>query len=153
MDEAIINMGVGALGGGILQYFSEGMKVTQMLAQNAIDTMKANNQTYRQNIAEESKTADAAGKRSTPWLRATLAITVFLVAFVGLWINGFVEIPTSLITEKEPWLNLFGILRFGSIHEVTTASGFVMPPYFAATVQAITGFVFGVMAVRTGKRI
>lgn len=152
MNEVITNIAAGAAAGGVLQIISEAMKVVHTLADVAINTTKANNAQYRANAEAENKTANDANKRSNPILRATIAIIVFVAAFWLIFINGWVGTETSLITQREPWLNLFGILRFGGGEKVLPASGFVMPIYFGQTVQVIAGFIFGIMAVRTGRK-
>ena len=142
----------GGLGAGF-QIASEVMKV----AHQAVDIHKgfiaAQNTEYRKNLAVETEAANAAAKRSPIWLRATLSIIIISAAFVLSYVNGWAGTMTSIVTQKEPWLNIFGLLRFGGGTAVKEAHGFVLTPEFWETVRVVAFFFFGIGAARTGKRI
>ena len=142
----------GGLGAGF-QIASEVMKIGHQAVDIHKGLLAAQNKEYRENLALETKAADAAAKRSPIWLRAILAIIVFTAAFIFSHINGWTDTVTSVVTDREPWLNLFGLLRFGGGTAVKEAHGFVLTPDFWQTVRVIAFFFFGVGAARTGKRI
>ncbi len=97
--------------------------------------------------------ADAASKRMPRgWgaaLRLLVATIVIVVAFGGLIIAMQGHHGVSQIFDKEPWLNLFGILKFGGGKDVIMAEGFVIPDYMRYSVISIVHFLFGMAA---GKR-
>lgn len=91
----------------------------------------------------DSALMDAAAKRSSPWLRKFVGTFVILMAFGGLLMAPFIEVPVTII-EKIPQKSiLFGLFKFGTGIKVINAEGLVYPPFIREAVMAIIGFVFG----------
>lgn len=143
----------GALAGGGFQVVSEVFKIGGSMISALRDSQIANNEQARLNIEAMTKERNAAASRGSSGLRWVLAVIVFVSAFLLSFVAGYLEMPTSIVTDKEPFSFLFGLIEFGSKQVVTTAQGFVMGPEFWSTVRTITGFVFGVGAVSTGRRV
>ena len=95
--------------------------------------------------------ADSAQRRGGATIRMIVALIVIVVAFGGLLIPQFLEDSqgVSQIFDKDPWLNLFGIIKFGGGKDVIVAQGFVIPEYMKYSVISIIHFLFGMAA---GKR-
>jgi hypothetical protein len=153
MNDMMVNFLSGAGIGAVAQGLSEVLKLGHGVVDMFKGVLQANNEAYRQNVAAEQAAFDAAAKRGTPWLRGTLAIIAFVAAFGLSYVNGWVGTGTSVLTDREPWLNLFGLLKFGGGMKVVEAQGFVLPPEFWQTITIITGAIFGIMGVRTGKTL
>lgn len=149
----VLEIAAGALAGGGLQVVSEVFKMGGSLISGLRDSAIANNEQYRLNTEARQASMDAAAKRSPSWLRGTLGVIVFVSAFVFPFYAGWLDVPTSIVSNKEPWFNLFGIIKAGGGVVVTEAKGFVQGEYFGSTVRAVAGAVFGVGAVSTGRRI
>jgi len=98
-----------------------------------------------------SRMADAASKRSSPWLRKLAATIVLLVAFGGiLWVAFEPTIPVSIIHEtgKKSFL---GIFKWGGNLKVLQADGFVIAEWFKFSVISIVMFLFGTGAAKTQR--
>ena len=97
------------------------------------------------------RSADAAAKRSNPFLRKFAAMTILLVAFVGLYIVAFFpEISVNLIEETET-RSFLGILEYGGGTKVTTVNGLALPPYWQVSVMSVISFLFGTGAAKVSK--
>ena len=153
ISQAVTEIAVGAALGGSLQVASEVFKMGGSLIASLRDVAISNNKQARANVAATTKAQNAAAKRSPVWLRAVLAIIVFVPAFLLPFYAGWLEIPTAIVENKEPWLNLFGVVKFGGGLVVTEATGFVQSPYFGQTVRVVGSAIFAVGAVSTGRRI
>ncbi len=149
LTEIVVGAGVG----GSLQLISEVFKMGGGLIGSLRDVAISNNEQSRANVEATTKAHDAAAKRSPVWLRAVLAIIVFFPAFALPFYVGWLEMPTSIVQHKEPWLNLLGVVKFGGGLVVTEAQGFVQAPYFGQTVRVVGSAIFAVGAVSTGKRL
>ena len=152
VTQAITEVAVGAIAGGAFQTFSEVFKLAQSGLLTIRDLAVSNSQEQRETLKEINKNRNDAAKRSSAWLRATLAIIVFVAAFIFPFITGIIEVPTAIVQEVEKNSLLWGLLKIGGGMKVTEASGFVMGPEFWSTVRVICGFVFGVGGVATGRR-
>jgi len=150
---ALTEMAIAAGAGGGLQIISEVFKIGGGLVASLRDAAISNNEQYRANVEAHREARDAAARRSASWLRATLGIMVFFSAFYLTFAAGLLEMPTSLVTEKEGFSMLWGLIGGGSKVIVTEAQGFVQGPEFWPTVRVIAAFVFGVGAVSTGRRL
>jgi len=152
MNQIVTEMAVAGGIGGAFQFASELLKMGHSVTDIFKGMAVANNEQYRENQKLRNASANDAAKRSPAWLRAILAIIVFVAAFVLIFVNGWTGTLTSIVTYMDPWLNL-GIFKLGGGAKVTEANGFVMTPEFWQTVRVVAFFFFGVGAVRTGKKI
>lgn len=95
------------------------------------------------------RSADAAGKRSSPWLRKFAAIVVLLVAFVGIFAVAWSPDVVVSIVEKVPQKQiLWGLFKWGETTDVTIAEGFVIADWFKYSVISIIYFLFGTGAAK-----
>jgi hypothetical protein len=89
-------------------------------------------------------------KRSSPWLRKFAAITVLLVAFVGIFIVAFIpSVPVSIVQDAPQKSLLWGLVKWGKQTEVIIANGFVIADWFKYSVISIVFFLFGTGAAKT----
>ena len=96
--------------------------------------------------------ADAAAKRSSPWLRKFAAIVVILIAFGGiLLIAFFPKIPVSIIYNTNIKEFFWGLFRWGGEPRILEAQGFVMTDWFRFSVISIIMFLFGTGAAKTSR--
>lgn len=159
MNELVTNFLIGAGTGGALQGVSEILKIghgvvdifkgmsESLIARNDADSRNRQAEAYTRQKAQ-----DAAAKRSPVWLRAVLAIIVFVSAFILSYVYGWFGKVTSIIYELPARLNL-GIIKLGGGMKALEVNGFVMTPEFSQVVVIITGAVFGIGAIRTGKNL
>ena len=152
MTPAVTEILVGMGAAGLAQGVSEILKLGHGILDITKGLISAQNAEYRANLAEESKTADAAAKRFPFWMSGTIAITIIMSAFVLVHINGWLDITTSIVSYIKPWLNL-GILRFGGGAKVVEAQGVVIFPEFWESVRFVIGSVLGLVGLRTGKKL
>jgi hypothetical protein len=153
MDPVITEMAASAVAGGLFQGVSEIFKLGQGFITTLRDVAISNNEQARKNAELDNKNANAAAKRTQPWLTATLAIIVIVAAFLLPFIAGWMDMPTQIVSDEEPFSMLWGLITFGGGKIVTQAQGFVQGPEFWSTVRMVAGFVFGVKAVSTGSRL
>jgi basic membrane lipoprotein Med (substrate-binding protein (PBP1-ABC) superfamily) len=66
---------------------------------------------------------------------------------------GWMDMPTQIVSDEEPFSMLWGLITFGGGKLVTQAQGFVQGPEFWSTVRMVAGFVFGVKSVSNGARL
>ena len=93
---------------------------------------------------QASDLADAASKRSSPWLRKFAAIVVLLIAFVGLFAVAWApEVDVSIVQDVPQKSFLWGLIKWGRTTEVISANGFVIQDWFRFSVITIIGFLFG----------
>ena len=105
-----------------------------------------------ENASNSSKMADAAAKRSSPWLRKFAAITVLLVAFGGILAVAFVDsVPVSIVYDKAQKSILWGLIRWGDTLSVLEAQGFVIADWFKFSVISIVMFLFGTGAAKPSR--
>ena len=97
-----------------------------------------------------TKSADAAAKRSSPFLRKFAAMVILLVAFVGLYVIAYTGIDVHLIQETES-KSFLGILDYGGGTQVTTVNGLALPPYWQVSVMSVISFLFGTGAAKVTK--
>lgn len=150
---AITELAMGAAVGGGLQMVSEAFKLGGGLVSSLRDAAISNNEQARANAKLLIESRNAAAARSSSFLRATLGITAFVAAFLLPFVAGWVDMPTSLITEGSGFSLFWGFIKIGGKMVVTEAQGFVMGPEFWSTVRLIGGAAFGIGAVGTGRRI
>ena len=97
--------------------------------------------------------ADSAAKRMPSGIGAALrmfvAAIIIIVAFGGLLYVSDSDKGVTQFFTKDPWLNLFGIIKVGGGMEAINATGFVLPDYVKYSVLSIVHFLFGMAA---GKR-
>jgi len=152
ITQAVAEVAVGAAAGGTFQMISEVVKLGQSSLLTIRDLAVSQNEQARKNLEAVTKERNAAAKRSSAWLRGTLAIIAFVAAFIFPFITGIIEVPTSIVQEGQGGGLLWGLIEFGGKMKVTEAHGFVMGPEFWSTIRVIAGFVFGVGGVATGRR-
>lgn len=129
---------VSALGGFIMKLIAQKQADTTALIKLGMEK-----------ASHSSQMADAAAKRSSPWLRKFAAITVLMVAFVGLFIVAFFDsIPVSIVYEKAQKSLLWGFIKWGGGLEALTAQGFVIADWFKFSVISIVMFLFGTGAAK-----
>ena len=75
------------------------------------------------------QSANDAEKRGGSALRMIVALVIICVSFGGLILAQHTGMGVSQIFTKDPWLNLFGLVKLGGGKEVITATGFVLPEY------------------------
>jgi multidrug efflux pump subunit AcrB len=137
--EVFVSLASG-LGGFIMKMQAQKTANQQELMKLAIQKQEAH-----------TKSADAASKRSNPVLRKFAAMTILLVAFVGLFIVAFFpDIPVSIIEETDS-KSLFGLIEYGGGTRVTTVNGLALPPYWQVSVMSVISFLFGTGAAKVSK--
>ena len=97
-----------------------------------------------------TKSADAAAKRSSPFLRKFAAMVILLVAFVGLYVVALTDIDVHLIQETES-KSFLGLIDYGGGTKVTTVNGLALPPYWQVSVMSVISFLFGTGAAKVTK--
>lgn len=121
---------------------------------------QANQQAYTFKLAElamkqgshASGLADAAAKRSSPWVRKFAAILVLGTAFLGLLAVAFVpSVPVSIIERVPEKSFLWGLFQWGGDVQVVSAPGFVLPDWFGYAVHIVVGFLFGTGAAKPAR--
>ncbi|MBC2595866.1 hypothetical protein H5P28_16500 [Ruficoccus amylovorans] len=55
--------------------------------------------------------ANDAAKRTQPWLTATLAIIVIVAAFLLPFIASWMDMPTQIVSDEEPFSMFWGVDR------------------------------------------
>ena len=120
----------------------------------------ANQQAYTFKLAElamkrdahVNTLADAATKRSSPWLRKFAALLILSIIFGGLLLVAFFpSIPVSIVESVPQKSILWGLFTWGKEVEVITASGFVLPEWIGYVVITIIGFLFGTGAAKPAR--
>ena len=152
ISAALTELLAGTLAGGGLQVVSEVFKLGGGLVASLRDAAVSNNEQYRANVEAHTAARTAAAKGNPTWLRAALALIVFTSAFILTFYAGWLEMPTSLVSEGMQTSVLWGLFKSVSDPVVTTATGCVQGPDFWSTVRVVAGAIFGVGAVSTGKR-
>lgn len=158
MDSAITQVALAAATGGAFQIVSEVFKIGQGLISSLRDAAIANNEQMRANTEQANAHANDAAARGkgAGWLTSVIALIVFVSAFILTFIygvlGGWVDLPTSIVTEQPSWSILWGLFDSGSSVEVTEVKGWVHGPEFWPTVRMAGAFIFGVKAVSTGRR-
>ena len=139
MDPGLLIGSAGA--GAAVQIFKQLIADQHMMASKAMDlSIKG---------AEASnRFANDAAKRSSGWGRKFALVVVLSVAFIGLFVMALAEIPVSQIVQKEPIVNLLGLIKLGGGEKVVQAEGFVLPEYVSQSVQIIVAFYFGASAAK-----
>ena len=95
------------------------------------------------------RSANEANKRGGAGLRMAVALIIIIVAFGGLLVVGLMgDIPVTQFVEREPWLNLLGLLKLGGGTQTLEATGFVIPDYMRFSVISIVHFLFGMAAAK-----
>lgn len=96
----------------------------------------------------QNANANDAQKRGSGWGRRFALVTVLFVAFAGLLISSWLNIPVSQVVYKEPILNLLGMLKLGGGEKIITGEGLFLPEYVGQSVQIIIAFYFGASAAK-----
>jgi|TARA_R100001086_G_C11706491_1_gene222891 hypothetical protein len=137
--EVFVSLASG-LGGFIMKMQAQKTANQQELMKIAIQRQEAH-----------TKSADAAAKRSNPFLRKFAAMVILIVAFVGLYLVAFFpDIPVSLIEENES-KSFLGLIEYGGGTKVITVNGLALPPYFQVSVMSVISFLFGTGAAKVTK--
>jgi len=132
---------VSALGGFVMKFMAQKQADTTALIKLGMEKAE-----------HSSSMADAAAKRSSPWLRKFAAITVLLVAFGGILLVAFFDaIPVSIVYEKAQKSVLWGLIKWGNPVGVLEADGFVIADWFRFSVVSIVMFLFGTGAAKVQK--
>lgn len=136
--EVFVSLASG-LGGFIMKMQAQKTANQQELMKIAIEKQEAH-----------TKSADAAAKRSNPFLRKFAAMVILLVAFVGLYVVAFTDIDVHLIQETES-KSFLGLIDYGGGTKVTTVNGLALPPYWQVSVMSVISFLFGTGAAKVTK--
>ena len=136
--EVFVSLASG-LGGFIMKMQAQKTANQQELMKIAIEKQEAH-----------TKSADAAAKRSNPFLRKFAAMVILLVAFVGLYVVAFTDIDVHLIQETES-KSFLGLIDYGGGTKVTTVNGLALPPYWQVSVMSVRSFLFGTGAAKVTK--
>ena len=157
ISQAIAEVGVGVLAGGSLQFVSEGMKVVNQLVSGLSAAAIAKDETRMKLADAESKLQDAAAKR-LPWkITSAVVLIVIITIYLLPYIVGYLEaildtdITTTLVSEKEPWLNIFGWIKLGGGLVLQEASGIVQIPEVRSIANLTGGMVLGGKFLSTGR--
>lgn len=135
-----ILLGAAGAGAGV-QIFKQVLADQQANAQRAFEIAA-------KTAGISNKNANDAAKRTSGWGRRFALVIVLFVAFGGLLISSWLEIPVSQIVQKEPLLNLLGMIKLGGGEKVIQAGGLVLPEYVGQSVQIIIAFYFGASAAK-----
>lgn len=125
--------------------------VIKLVAQSQRNFMEVAVQGIKQS-QENTDSADAAAKRDSPFARHFVAIFVIVVAFGGLIMAAYSDIPVTVFYETEVKEHLFGLFKTGGKMKAMTAEGFALPPYVSHSVSAIVFFLFGAGAAKMARR-
>ena len=129
---------ISAVGGFVMKYMAQKNA-------NNFELMKLGMERQRLH----SELADAAAKRSSPWLRKFAAIVVLLVAFVGIYSVAWApNVDVSMVEDVPQKSVLWGLIKWGKTTQVTTAEGFVIAEWFKYSVIVIIHFLFGTGAAK-----
>ena len=91
----------------------------------------------------QNDNANDANKRGSAWGRRFAIIMIMSVGFGGLFYASAMGIKVSQIVDKEPLLDLFGLIKIGGGQKVVEASGFVIPQYVEDSIISVIFFLFG----------
>lgn len=116
--------------------------ILKMYAQKSADMTRIIEASIKRDQVTNDLMNDA-NKRGSPWVRKFIAIFVIMVAFGGLLIAPFNEIPVEFIQEIPKKSILWGLISWGKEYEIISSNGFLIPEYVRCTVAAICGFFFG----------
>lgn len=119
--------------------FSYWAKINAQRNADMIELVKARNSSRK----SDSSLMDDAAKRSSPFLRKTIGLIVITIAFGGIILAPFIDVPVAMIERVPQHSILFGLIKFGSGLKIISAEGLVYPSWVREAVMAIIGFVFG----------
>jgi hypothetical protein len=119
--------------------FSYWAKINAQRNADMVELVKARNSSRK----NDSKLMDDAAKRSSPFLRKTIGLIVISMAFGGLLLAPYIDVPVTLVQKVPQHSILWGLIKFGSGIKIISAEGLVYPPWVREAVMAIIGFVFG----------
>jgi hypothetical protein len=149
ISQAIAEVGVGVLAGGGLQFVSEGMKIVGKLVSGLSAAAIASDEAKMKLAAAESESQDKAAKR-LPWkITSAVVLIVIITIYLLPYLVGYLEaildtdITTTLVSEKEPWLNIFGLIKLGGGLVLQEASGIVQIPEVRSIANLTGGMVLG----------
>lgn len=102
------------------------------------------------NFKIQDDSANSASKRGGAGIRMFVALIIIMVAFGGLLLVAIIEkeIPVTQFTEREPWFNLFGLIKLGGGMDSISATGFVIPDYMRFSVISIVHYLFGMASAK-----
>ncbi|VGO14726.1 hypothetical protein PDESU_03295 [Pontiella desulfatans] len=136
---------IAGVGSGIIGFLMKGQ------ANQQANTFKLAEQAMKAN-SHASGLADAAAKRSSPWIRKFAAVMILTIGFGGLLLVAFFsEIPVSIVEHVPQKSLLWGLIKWGKESEVITAEGFVLPQWFGYTINVVVGFLFGTGAAKPAR--
>lgn len=144
MDPLLLDAAVGFAAGGTGQMVSNVFKLGQSLVKGLSAAASASREEDRK---DNDQLIKAAG-RFPGWLTGTVAIIIVVAGFGGIFITAYNEMPTSLVEAKEPWLNLFGFIKFGGGWVVHTVEGLAIPDYFSRGVIVTVSAIMGIKAFK-----
>ena len=139
MDPGIL---LGAAGAGA------GVQVFKQLLSDINGNQKMMFEIAKGRAQVQNENANDAAKRGSGWGRKFALTIVLGVAFLGLLMAAFLEIPVSQIVQKDPIVNILGLFKFGGGEKVIQADGLVLPEYVGQSVQIIIAFYFGANAAK-----
>jgi len=157
MDQLITDAALGFAAGGLGQFASNFFKTLNLsvggLADAAIKNRTAEREEGRkdaQQFADNYAATQGAAKERFPgWLTGTVFILIVLSAFWGIYLVAFARMPTSIIEEKEPWFNLFGLIKIGGGWAVHAVEGLAIPEYFSRGVIMVLSSITAIKAFKT----
>ena len=103
----------------------------------------------------EEKSRDAAAKRFPVKLTSVIVLIVFISIYLLPYLVGIIQalsgdvILTTIVSEKAPWLNIFGLIKLGGGLILQEASGIVQIPEVRSIANLAGGMVLGGKCVST----
>lgn len=144
MDPALASVGAGFLAGGAGQTVANMFRLASSVIKGWSDaTTQRSEQDRKDQQLRDEKAASHAG-----WITSFIFILVVVSGFYGVYYSASQNIPTTVMTEKDPWLNVFGVLRLGGGQLVNTVEGLVLPDYFSRGILMVLGAITGIKAFK-----
>ncbi len=146
MDPLLTDAAIGFAAGGTGQLISNVFGFGKQLVSGLSNA--ADRRTEAQSKADEAFAKTHKG-RFPGWLTGTIFIMVVFSAFYGIYLTGLNNMPTTIGTSKEPWLNLFGIFRVGGGVVYNTVEGMVIPEYIERGTILVLSAITAIKAFKT----
>ena len=99
-------------------------------------------------LSLKNEVANDAESRGSAFGRWFAIIIILSVGFGGLIYSAASDIPVTQIIEKEPFLDLLGLIKIGGGQGIVKAEGFVIPEYVENSIISIIFFLFGSTAAK-----
>ena len=152
MDTLLQDVAIGGLGAGGLQLTANLFKT----ADTFIKGMSSVALSHRQQDLKERQQFDssyaekqeAASKRFGGLITGIVFTLITLAAFYGGFYVIINDLPTSVILTKEPWFNLFDIIRIGGGPKAETLEGWVIPDWWGRVVVMMMSALTAIKAAK-----